>query len=349
MLRVLIIKQSAFGDIIHSLSVIRFFKEYSERTGREVELHWLIEEKWSPILKMCPGVHNIIVTDTKSWRRSPFRRKTRQELSRFLLSLRRERYDLVIDINGLIRSAILARIARSDRRIGFSRDSSFIRERHSAYLLDETFSVPPGHVVDQTIGLLERALNIKVSRIIFPYLPRDAGAAEAARRALDRMGLAPKKFAIIAAGGGWETKLLDEGSIARFCDLVDQYGVTPVLSWSGDAERDRAKKIAEHARCTVRELGDLPIDVFLEVLRMSRLVIGPDTGTVHAASAVKTGTVSYYGPSSADYSGPRRPSDRTVQISPPCGPCFKRRCDRRLCNNPDIRGVLDAIENQLDL
>ena len=347
MFRVLIIKLSAFGDIIHSLSVLECFKEYSEKYNRKVELHWLIEKKWSPILKNCPGVQNIIVTNTKSWRRSLFRKATWQELSDFWSKLRQNRYDIVIDINSLIRSATLARMTRSSQRVGFSGDSQICREKHSTYLLDKTYSVPNGHVIDQTVRLLEKALNIEVSGSIVPYLSPDDNNVKEARQVMAQKGLVPKGFAVIAAGGGWETKLLNEKLIADFCNCVIQYGIKPVLSWSGDSEKQRVNRISEMTEGEVIELGNLSVDIFIEVLRMSRIVIGPDTGTIHAASAVETPTVSYYGPSSAKYSGPRRITDRVVQISPHCGPCFKRRCSEGLCNNLSIGGVLDEIDGQL--
>ena len=342
----LIIKLSAFGDIIHSLSVIECFKEYTRRYHTEVELHWLVEDRWSPILRSCPEIGRVILTDTKKWRKSFFNRATFQELSAFWSNLRRTKYDLVIDINGLFRSALLSRMARADLRVGFSEDSDFNRERQSAYLLDRTFSVPSGHVVDQTVGLLEKVLKIKVSETVHPYLPPNDTRSGAAKSILAEKKITPFRYAVIATGGGWETKLLEVKSIAEFCDTVSRYGVKPVLSWSGISEAERAKQIVRAAQCDVQELGDLPVDVFIEILRMSRIVIGPDTGTVHSASAVKTPTVSYYGPSSADYSGPRRPTDRVVQISPPCGPCFKRRCEKRLCNTLHIGKVLDEIQNQ---
>ena len=124
-------------------------------------------------------------------------------------------------------------------------------------------------------------------------------------------------------------------------------GLTPLLSWAGDAEKKRAEIIADLAEYKVKKLGNIPVDVFIEVLRMAAFVIGPDTGTVHAASAVETPTVSYYGPSSGGYSGPRRSTDRVVQISPPCGPCFKRRCEKGLCNNLSIDKIIDEIDYQL--
>ncbi len=347
MLRVLIIKLSAFGDIIHSLSVIDCFRAYSELYDRKVELHWIVEKKWSPILKNYPGVDNLIIINTKEWRRSLLSRTTWREIFAFWSRLRADRYDMVIDINGLLRSAILARIARSNQRVGFSRDSSFCRERHSVLFLDRTFSIPSGHVVDQTVRLLEKALDMEISKTVLPCLPVNEDARRTAREVLVRNGLVQDGFAVIAAGGGWETKLLDEGLIAVICDCVSKNGIKPVLSWDGRDEKERAKRISGLAAESVIELGDIPIDVFIELLRMSRLVIGPDTGMVHAASAVETPTVSYYGPSSAEYSGPRRSTDRVVQISPDCGPCFKRKCERGLCNNLDIRKVLDEIDGQL--
>jgi heptosyltransferase-1 len=347
LLRVLIIKLSAFGDIIHSLSVIDCFRAYSELYNKKVELHWLVEKKWSPILKNYPGVDKLIIINTKEWRRALLSRETWREIFAFWSRLRADRYDMVIDINGLLRSAILARLARGNQRVGFSKDSDFCKERHSVLFFDKTFSVSSGHVVDQTVGLLEKALNIEISETVFPYLPARNDTRRSAKEILVRNGLVPGGFAVISAGGGWETKLLNEGLIAVICDWVSKYGIKPVLSWDGEDEKERAKRISGLVAGNVVELGDIPVDVFIELLRMSRLVIGPDTGTVHAASAVETSTVSYYGPSSAEYSGPRRSTDRVVQISPDCGPCFKRRCGRGLCNNLDIRKVLEEIDAQL--
>lgn len=347
-MRILIIKLSAFGDIIHSLSVLECFREYTQRYNREVELHWLVEKKWSPILEDCPGIHNLILTDTKTWRKALFSMSTWKEIFGFWSNLRRVKYDFVIDINGLLRSAILGRMTRADQRIGFSKDSDFCREKHSVRLLDKTFSVPAGHVIDQTVGLLKKALDIEMPGAVIPVLPVKEDVMREAERLLDDNDLTSKGFAVIAAGGGWETKLLDEKSIAAFCDCVSEYGIKPVLSWAGENERERSNKISKLAQCDVMEIGDIPVDIFIELLRMARIVIGPDTGTVHAASAVETSTVSYYGPSSGEYSGPRHPTDRVVQISPECGPCFKRRCDKGLCRDLNIDKVLDAIKLQME-
>jgi heptosyltransferase-1 len=347
-LKVLIIKLSAFGDIIHSLSVIDCFKEYSRKYNKNVELHWVVEKKWSPILKNHRGIDKLIITNTKVWRKSIFSRETLKEFFAFWKSLRSTEYDFVIDINALLRSAVIARLARSRNRIGFSKDSAFSREKYSSWFLDNTYYVPWGHVIEQTVGLLERALDIKIPCSIDPVYPPNNAGAEEAVKILKENNIEPGKFAVIAAGGGWETKLLDVRSVAAFCDRVADCGIVPVLTYYGDEEGKRAKEITASASSKVRELSNLPVDIFIEIMRLSRLVIGPDTGTVHAASAVKAPTVSYYGPSSGDYSGPRRETDRVVQISPECGPCFKRRCEKGLCTDLDIEDVLGAITDQLE-
>lgn len=347
-MRVLIIKLSAFGDIIHSLSVLDCFREYSRQYNSEFELDWLVEEKWAPILRDYPGIGNIITSNTKGWRKSLFDRRTWKEITVFWSELRKIRYDLVIDINGLLRSALLARLTRANERVGFSEDSDFIREKHSSFFLDKTYSVPHGHVVDQTVCLLEKILGISISGPVIPILPENKRALHKAKQLVSGMGLFSNNYALIAAGGGWETKLLKPELIASFCDKVAEYGIIPVLSCAGESEKGRAKEISCMAESKVMMLGDIPVDIFIEVMRTSCLVIGPDTGTVHAASAVGTPTVSYYGPSSGDYSGPRRSTDKVVQISPDCGPCFKRKCDKGLCLDLNIDNVLIAIREQLE-
>ena len=347
-MRVLIIKLSAFGDIIHSLPVIEYFQEFSKKNNTKVELHWLIEKKWSPIIQNHPGVHQVLLTNTTHWRRAFFHKSTWQEISHCVSRLRDNRYDIVLDINGLLRSALFARIARAYLRVGFSKNSDICKEKHSVYLMDKTLSVPHIHVVDQTIKLLEMTLPTDIPEPLNPYLPSNHVAEKMANEIMKKKGLIPKRFAVIAAGGGWETKLLDEKIMIELCDHIARYGLIPVLSWSGYDEEERVIRISRLSENKVKHLGNLPVDVFLEVLRMSRVVIGPDTGTIHAASAVKTPTVSYYGPSSAMYSGPRRITDRVVQLSPHCGPCFKRQCKENHCNHLDVKTIINEIDNLLE-
>lgn len=346
-MRVLIVKLSAFGDIIHSLPVIDFFRDYAIKNNTEVELHWIIEKRWSPILSEHPGIRHIHITNTLEWRKAHWKRNTRQEIVRCIGDLRKYKYDLAVDINGLIRSALLARLSRADLRVGFSRDSDICKEQQATLFLHKTYSVPHIHVVDQTLQLLAKSLGFEVYETSEPFLPPIYSAIEAAERILRQKGLKPGQFAIVAAGGGWATKLIRERSVAEICDFISGYGITPVLSWAGKREEERAEEITGLTRSEVSQLGNTPVDEFLEILRMSRLVIGPDTGAVHAGSAVKTPTICYFGPSSKDYSGPRRETDITIQLSPPCGPCFKRECDKGLCRDLDVKRILVAIEHQL--
>lgn len=346
-MRVLIIKLSAFGDIIHSLPLIECFKEYSKAYNKKVELHWVIEKQWSPLISGNPAINQVITVSTKEWRHSLTKIRTWREISKFLRKLRKQRYDLILDINCLIRSAVIARMARGVSRIGFSKESRICREKHSVLLLDKTFSVPNVNVVDQILTLVEKSLCLKIQRPVFPYLPVNPVASEKADKILYEKNLKSADFAIITAGGGWQTKLLDERLIADFYKCVESFGVIPVLSWSGENEKKRVGRIQKFIKNGAKDIGDLPIDVFIEILRKSRLVIGPDTGTVHAASAVNTPTVSYYGPSSSKYSGPMRERDHLVQISPHCGPCFKRRCEKKLCNHLTNDRILEAIRREL--
>lgn len=346
-MRILIVKLSAFGDIIHSLPVIDFFRAYAVKNNTQVEIHWIIEKRWSPIIREHPGIGHIHITNTLEWRKAHWKRNTWQEIVHCIRDLRAYQYDLVVDINGLIRSALLARLARADLRIGFSRDSDICKEQQATLLLHKTYSVPHIHVVDQTLQLLVKSLGFEAFEASEPFLPPNHSASETAEEILRQKGLKSGQFVVVVAGGGWATKLIREQSLAEICDFISGYGLTPVLSWAGKKEEERVKEITGLTRAEVSQFGNTPVDAFMEILRMSRLVIGPDTGAVHAGSAVKTPTICYFGPSSEDYSGPRRDTDITIQLSPSCGPCFKRECDKGLCRDLDVNRILAAIELQL--
>jgi lipopolysaccharide heptosyltransferase I len=347
-LRILIVKLSAFGDIIHSLPVIDFLQDYGRKNNERIELDWIVEKRWSPLLREHPGIRRLHLTNTLEWRKAVFSRKTRREIFGFISSLRKVKYDMTVDINGLIRSALLARLSRADLSVGFSRDSDICREPQANLLLKKTYSVPHLHVVDQTLHLMARSLNVDQGESREPFLPPIKGAIARAERVIREKGLRPGRFAVVAAGGGWETKLIHEKSTAEICDFIAGYGLTPVLSWAGETEENRSKNIAALMSSEAEQLGNIPVDVFAEILRMSGLVVGPDTGTVHTGSAVKTPTVCYFGPSSENYSGPRRETDRTVQLSPQCGPCFKRVCPKGLCRDLEVEPILEAIAFQLN-
>src|SRR4051812_14294395 len=212
-MRLLIVKLGSIGDIVHtlpSLSAIR-------RAWPRAEISWVVERRAAEILRDNPVLNRLIEVDTKALRRWPVSGETllapRQQLRR----LRASTFDTALDFQGLLKSALIARLSGARRSYGFAREA--LREPPSRFLLSKTIRVPlRSHVIAKNLALAEGALGIPVPKdpadFEFPIATSLAHEAEAAEAAASAGG----RFAILNPGGGWPTKLW---SPERFGSLAD--------------------------------------------------------------------------------------------------------------------------------
>lgn len=279
MLRLLIIKTSSLGDVIHNLPAV------SDIGARfpDAAIDWVVEEGFADVAALHPAVARVIPVALRRWRRAPLAPATWREFRDLRRVLRAERYDAVLDTQGLLKSAVLARLARG---ASCGQDRKTAREPLAACFYDRTFHVARGrHAVVRNRDLAAQALGYAL-----PMTPPDYGI-----RAPDEPPplTVPDKFVLGLHATSRESKLWP---VARWVALAREFGargLTLLLPWGNAEEERRARAIgAEAAR--VQVLPRLSLRELAALMGRARAVVGVDTGLLHLAAALGSPTVGIY-------------------------------------------------------
>jgi heptosyltransferase-1 len=294
-MRILIVRLSSFGDVIHALPIAANAK----RAGATVA--WLVEPAYRAVIEADPDVDQVFVADTKRWRRNPLSPDTASDVSRLRRALREFAPDRTLDAQGLWKSALLARSAGAPV-IGFAAGDR--KESASAFLCDETVRPHPvGHVVDRNLALAEAAG--------VPIHDRSPDAAFLLQRPCPEadsfLAGQPAPFAIYHPGAGRPEKTWGEARFAALAELLAaDAGLAPVVSW-GPGDEERARRMAELLPAA-RVLPLLPPEGLAQVAARASLFVAGDTGPLHLADALGVATLALFGPTDPTRNGPyRRP------------------------------------------
>jgi heptosyltransferase-1 len=306
--RIALVKLSALGDVVHALPVATALRAAKPAS----RVAWIVERREAALLRGHPALDAVIEVDTRAWRRARGPAAALTAL-RALLALRRrlraERFDVALDLQGLLKSAVISAATGASTRIGFG--PGWSRERASGLFTTLKVSPPPDavHVVDQYLSLLE-PLGIRRPAVTFA-LPADERAEALMERALAAAGLKPRdRLVVINPGAG---RLAKRWPVDRFRDLArrlarDQ-GAAVLVVW-GPSEHEAARTIAGDG-VTLAPPTDL--HELIAVLRRASVVVAGDTGPLHLAAALGVPCVGLYGPTSARRSGPYGAGHRTLQ------------------------------------
>ena len=324
-MRVLIIKTSALGDVVHALPVI----DYLHQVAPGMEIDWVVEEQFLPILEHNPGLARIHSVRTKKWRKAPLAPETRADLKKLRKALRERSYDLVFDIQGNLKSGLIARLSGASQRIGFS--LGVLQEKANALFTTRRipFRDTDRNVTDRYLRVVSAAFDrdyvgMSLRGHIFSA-PEDEAAAERYMAELP-----PGRVFMFQVGTTWSTKLwLPEGWIELAQRILARYpGSTILINWGSPEEQALGERIVREAGTAVRLLPWLRIRELIPVIGRVDLVIGGDTGPLYLAAAVGTPTVSYYRATSAAAYAPRGERHRTVQAPMECAGCGRTTCPR---------------------
>jgi len=323
--KVLIIKTSALGDVIHALPVIDYLRQVSPG----IEIDWVVEEQFLPVLEHNPGLRRIFPVRTKKWRKAPFSAETRSDLKALRKGLRERSYDLVFDIQGNLKSGLIAWLSGARERIGFAGEA--LQEKANA--LFTTRRIP---FRDRDRNVTDRYLRVVSAPFGRDYPGMEPGGAifsapedEAAAKRY-RAELPDGQLLLFQVGTTWSSKLwYPEGWTELARRIVARYPeATILINWGSPDEKALGERIVREVGPAVRLLPWLRIRELIPVLRMVDLVIGGDTGPVYLAAAVGTPTVSFYRATSAATYAPQGQRHRAVQAAMACAPCYRTSCDR---------------------
>ena len=275
--QILLVKTSSLGDVVHNLPVA---SDLRSALG-DVEIDWVVEESFAAIPRLHPAVRQVMPVALRRWRKSWWREETRAEIGVFLHELRQREYDAVIDTQGLLKSALVARAAKG-RRYGLDWKSA---REPLAFFYDKTFQVPwTQHAVERNRSLAAQALGYAVPDAV------DYGIC-AARRTFP--WLHAVSWAVLLHATSAQRKLWREADWIALGRHFALKSVCSVLPWGNAAERARSERLATQIPGAVVPPA-LDLEQAAALLAGAHAVIGLDTGLTHLAAALKTPTVGIY-------------------------------------------------------
>jgi lipopolysaccharide heptosyltransferase I len=308
---VCLVKLSSLGDVIHALPVARSLR--SAWPGARIT--WVAEAREAALLRGHPDVDEVLVADTRGWRRLA-RRPAGAAIAlgqcrAALRRLRDSRVDVVLDLQGLLKSALFVRAARAPLRIGFA--ARCCREPLSA--LATTLRVEPPaaarHVVERYLALLG-PLGVP-PRAEFRLPARPEAAAAVGQLLATRGGPSAAPLVGMSPGAGRREKRWPvERFRAAAARLSQEAGARVLVLW-GPGEESLARQVADGPAGPVALAPPTDLDHLVELLRRCRLVIAGDTGPLHLAAALDTPCLGLYGPTRAERNGPYGAGHRVVQ------------------------------------
>ncbi|MDH4024185.1 MAG: lipopolysaccharide heptosyltransferase I [Desulfuromonadales bacterium] len=322
-MKILIVKVSALGDVVHALPVLAYLKS----ADPDMQIDWLVEQSFSPFLDDHPMIDNLYRIDTRAWRKSGVKASLHGALS-IIRDVRKSRYDCVLDLQGNAKSAMFTLSSGAPLRFGFDRGGV----RESLNLLATNRKVPLSandyHVTDRSIAIARTAFPDGTEIINAGPLPVSVAAAMQVVQKLNAENFSGSPLVVLHYGTTWVTKhwpLISWQALAN--KLIDELGIKPVLTWGNDQELSAVQSIqrACNNRALVWPRGSLKD--LTALLAKADLVVGSDTGPIHIAAAVGTSTVSIFRVTDPKRNAPRGSNHSHVSTAMDCSACLRKTCE----------------------
>ncbi|MFQ5737637.1 MAG: glycosyltransferase family 9 protein [Acidobacteriota bacterium] len=337
--KILIVRLGALGDIIHAIPA----QQALLRQLPGAEIHWLAEAAYAELLRCVPGIRKVWLADTRRWRRQPHRSP---ESIRLVRSLRRQRFDLAFDFQGLLKSALLARLSGAGRVIGFAPER--FKEKGIGWFYSQSIEGEADlnrHVIEGNMELVRQVGGTNGEGWLIPL-----SIPPTARRDVDeRLGALRSEWPIlINPGAGWVTKLWPARNYARLgLEIRRRLGI-PVVYAYGPGETPLIDEIRQAS--APQSILTFPTSIveLAALCQRCRLLVGSDSGPLHLAVALGTPTVAVLGPTSPRRNGPVNRYDEVVRRDLPCSDCYKRSCGEFICMDIPTQEVFEAVRRRLN-
>ena len=294
-LRVLIVRLGAMGDILHALPAVAALR----RAHPKWYLGWAVEPRWQTLLCADDGdmplVNRLHLVDAKAWARAPLRGETLRQIGALRRSLRSQRYDVCIDLQGAVRSALAGRLAGAKRMMGEDRP----REWAARWLFGERIVTRGVHVIEQAIELCAAVEHEPLTPIL-PPLPVNREAELWADGVLRGAGSRP--VVLVSPGAGWGAKRWPAERYGAVAAELHAQGCMLLVN-AGLQEEDIAAEVVR-ASGGVAQAPLLTLERLIAVTRRICLLIAGDTGPLHLACALGKPVVGIYGPTDPARNGP---------------------------------------------
>lgn len=309
MAKILIVRLGSMGDILHALPSVAAIRAALP----DATIGWIVEERWSELLtaqgrKASPSttsprkplVNHVHTIDTQRWRKHFFRPSATAEMLGAIKRVSKMKYDIALDFQGAIKSALLARFASAETVAGFVTP----REPAARFFYALKLSRCGEHVIEQNLGLAAQALKPFLGsselKLNAPQLPLDPAAETWAHSEITRLGIA--SFAVMNPGAGWGAKQWPPQRFGKVAGALALHNIKTLVN-AAPGEEELARAVVEASsgnafelRCTLGQL--------VAIMRQARIFVGGDTGPLHLAAALNIPVVGLFGPTDPGRTGP---------------------------------------------
>lgn len=338
-MRFLIVKTSAFGDIIQAYPVLHYLKNRFP----EAQIDWVVEKKTAALVKAHPLVSTVIEIDAKSWKKKWWHPSSLKEFIQCIKALKKNKYEAVFDLQGNCKSAVVTFLARAKDKVGFGWKTA--PERVNCSVTTHRSNPPKGQNIRRDYLFIVQ--NYFKDPAIVPIEEVSLLLSEMQQRVLNEWkNKLPKESWMICPGSFWENKKMSHGALEAF--LKSSYGTfQPFFVFLSGSEDE--KKEAERLSflfglsATVLDRPDLPL--LQHLMKEMKLIIAMDSLPLHLAGTCGTATFSVFGPSVGFKYRPLGSQHFTVQGSCPYEQKFEKRCQLlRSCETGACMKDLDATQ-----
>jgi heptosyltransferase-1 len=353
--KILLIKLSALGDVVHTIPLLNKLR----RRYPAARLDWLVTPGIGELLAHNPAISNVIefARDDRSapWRLTPY-----LSAARLIATLRAAEYDLVLDLQGQLRSAVFAFLSGAPVRIGFDKPRADVWQSLQRKIPDQarqhawqgareaSWLAYTDHIALPTLDVhpVERYLGVG------PMLGLDDGAADFAfpippeahariEALFDYYGIATAKLLVMAPGTVWETKAWRRDGFAEVARHFMQKGFAVTLIGS-DRERALCDAVGKLAPGAVNLAGETTLSELAALISRAAICVSNDSGPMHLAVALGRPVVSVFGPTDPVWAGPYRREGAVLRAGLPCSPCYLRLLSRCAHNHDCMKDVSAA-------
>ena len=338
--KILVIKPSSLGDIVHSLPFLNAIRDRFPKS----EIHWVVARGLEGLLEGHPMINKLWIINKDNWKKIKNMKGTVSELKDLFKSLKKEKFDIVVDLQGLLRSGVLAAATGVSVRIGF-------KEAREGSRIFYTHRVKGGkdiHAVDRCLKIA-KFLGCDVADIKFPFplsfsSPLSAISPQANPPEAGSFQL-PKEYAVFVPGARWRTKRWPS---ERFGELAS---ILPVktLVVGGKSDIDISNRVAAGSKGNAMSVaGMTSIKELIDIMRKAKFVVSNDSGPMHIAAALGVPVFAIFGPTNPLRTGPYGKGHTIIRKELKCSPCYKKTCkDVRCMDAVSVKEVAEIISQEL--
>ncbi len=327
--KILIIKPSSLGDVVHSLPFLNAVRDRFPGA----EIHWVIAKGLEGLLEGHPMINKLWIINKDEWKKIKNVKGTITELKVLFGSLKKEKFDIAVDLQGLLRSGVLTAVSGASVRIGFSE----AREGGGIFYSHRVDGGKDIHAVDRYLKIA-KFLGCDITDVCFP-LPLSFNSSHITHH------LSPaEEYAVMVPGARWHTKRWPP---ERFGELASRLQVKSIVV-GGKSDKDIADRVVDSSKGNAISLaGKTNIKELIEVMRMARFVVSNDSGPMHIAAALGVPVFAIFGPTNPLRTGPYGSGHIIIKKGLECSPCYKRNCRTIQCMDMiDAAMVADIIRQR---